>query len=136
MKKPCFTLLIVSASILGCSTPPPTSQDLAAANYGPYPQQYKALIANYLQATLREPGSAAISAVPAPVKAYAGVKHYTYGWATCMGVNAKNGYGGYTGANTYFFLFRDGSIAVVERAGATSTPFEIEYVTNLCKRLA
>jgi hypothetical protein len=122
-------------SLCACSSAPPRPQELSSANYGPYPQDYQQRIAAFMQANLRDPGSAMYTAPKPPVKAYAGMRNYTYGWATCMSVNAKNGFGGYTGANLYYFLFRDGSVALFERAGAGSSPFELDYVHDLCARL-
>jgi hypothetical protein len=34
-----------------------------------------------------------------------------FGFSVCAEINAKNSYGGYVGAQTYWFLFRDGKIA-------------------------
>jgi hypothetical protein len=126
--------LAIALPILGCSTPPPSPQELAAAEYGPYPAQYQAKIATYLQTTLKDPESARISTPFAPKKTFAGLNKPVYGWGTCMGVNAKNSFGGYTGTKIYFFLFRDGEISVVERAEDANS-FATEYVNNLCKRL-
>lgn len=130
-----LAFLAIALPILGCSTPPaPTPQELAAADYGPYPDQYQAKIASYLQVTLKDPESARISTPFKPVKTYAGLNAPQYGWGTCMGVNAKNSFGGYTGNKMYFFLFRNGEISMVERTEDANS-FNTEYVHKLCKRL-
>lgn len=135
MQKSRLTVIVAAVATGGCTSPPPTYQEIAAADFGSYPALYQGAIDSYLRSTLRDPGSAIISMPRAPVRTYAGVRVRTYGWGTCMSVNAKNGYGGYTGQNLYFFLFREGKIVVTERAGVGSSNFEVQYVNDLCKRL-
>lgn len=133
MKSRLLAVLTVLA-FQGCSTPPPTAQQLASADYGPFPHQFQVKLATYLQATLKDPDTAKLSAPIGPARTYAGLSAPVYGWGVCMGVNAKNSFGGYTGPKQYFFLFRNGEIAMVERAEGPSS-FETEYVQKLCKRL-
>lgn len=130
-----LTLLVVAASLIACSTPQPTAADLALADYGPYPDKYQLKIANYLRSTLKDPDSAKLTEPLAPAKTYAGLSQPVYGWGTCIGVNAKNSFGGYTGSNMYFFLFRNGEISMVERADNRPNSFDTEYVHKLCKQL-
>jgi hypothetical protein len=37
-------------------------------------------------------------------------RNATLGYSTCVDINAKNSYGGYTGAKRYWFLIRDGKV--------------------------
>jgi hypothetical protein len=34
----------------------------------------------------------------------------SYGWSVCATINAKNGYGGFTGAQVWWFFFQDGKV--------------------------
>jgi len=101
--------------LAGCASGP-TPAEIAAIDYGhPIDQQVaERQAAAYLGRILKDPGSAHVSFG----KVYQG--YYTsapiHGSKISAGymieamVNAKNSYGGYTGAKPYRFLFRDGKL--------------------------
>lgn len=104
---------LMVAGMAGCATAP-SEQDLASADYGkPMPQAVAEIFATgYLKQRLKDPESARIEwGTIAPGWVRDGV--FVRGGGTTVGyllpasVNAKNSYGGYVGARSYQFMFRD-----------------------------
>ncbi|WP_395406253.1 hypothetical protein ACHMW6_06160 [Pseudoduganella sp. UC29_106] len=103
-----FGVAVLIVAISGCASPP-TTQELALADYGPAPKNYKVTVTAHMQMLLKDPDSARYGFYIEPVKGYAG-RQRVFGWATCVMINAKNSFGGYTGAQQYFFLIRNDKI--------------------------
>lgn len=119
MKITLFLTALVFMS--GCSSArivPET--DPAKAEYGKAPADYEKQIREYWKATLKDPDSLKVNAMGKPVKAMAyGVEtsnHFydnysdvtftpIYGYRVCANYNAKNSYGGYSGASDAVFFF-------------------------------
>ena len=108
---------LAMALLAGCAAMP-TQQEIAALDYGtPVPDNYKTQISVYLQVTLKDPYSAHID-IQEPIKYWyqepllSGGKRHV-GWLVKVFVNAKNSFGGYTGSQTYGFLFRNDVIDVI-----------------------
>ena len=85
------------------------------ADYGEYPNNYKDLMIGWFQDNLRDPDSAKYSDFTTPHKEYIIITQnnapaVAYGYSACVSVNSKNGYGGYTGKQLYFFMFQNGQI--------------------------
>lgn len=109
------SILIASISLLlatGCaSVRAPTEAEMAVADYGAEPQHYLDSIHAYFNQTLKDPASIQYRLVTMPEHGYT---HFSnaftgrtlYGWLVRAEINAKNSYGGYTGFQTYQFLFR------------------------------
>lgn len=95
--------------ILGCATEPEKAP--SEIDYDDVPASYEAAIQNYFNETLKDPLSIQYREVTKPEKGYirapliTGGKK-TYGWLVRATINAKNSYGGYTGFQTYSFIFR------------------------------
>lgn len=85
--------------------------DTVNADYGPRPENYEALIKEWAEQNLKDPESARYGKISKPRKEFmvANLKP-SFGWSVCADINAKNSYGGYTGAITHWFLIRDGKI--------------------------
>lgn len=85
------------------------------ADYGPYPKEYKSIIEKYLSRILKDPDSVKISKISKPRKEHEidnqFTKSATYGYSTCVWLNAKNSYGGYTGEKVYWFLIRNNYVS-------------------------
>src|SRR5258708_4474940 len=107
-----LTLTVIVLILGGCA--PVVGAHLANTDPGPYPSNYKQLIAGYLLATLKDPSSAQIlsSSEPKPAQTYAGVQRggNVAVWKSCITYNAKNSFGAYTGMHSYTFSFRDGQL--------------------------
>lgn len=100
---------------LGCATGP-TSQEIASAEYGAPPVDYKSQIKKYFNQRLKEPESVRYGQFTEPTKGYsldADSGEWVFGYHVLVFVNAKNSYGGYTGEQGYSFLFRDGKMVEV-----------------------
>lgn len=106
----------VLVSLASCAAIP-TQEQIATADYGSYPDDYKAIIKSYLAASLFDPYSAVYSDWTEPVQGYAGdrLTGFAHGYSICVTVNAKNRFGAYVGARLYHFVLRNG--AVVKSTG-------------------
>lgn len=112
-----FSILAAIALWLGgCANIDPAA--LASADYGPFPDNYQELIKDHVGPQLKDPESARYRFTE-PVKGYIrkapiqGGKPANYGYVATVWVNAKNGFGGYTGEQGYRFLLKNG--VVMER---------------------
>lgn len=109
------TALAMSVSaIAGCAPRPPSQVEISSANYGQLPADYQSQIKNYFNTVLKDPESARYTFQPT-FKGYSqngslatNPGMATYGYVTPVLVNAKNSYGGYTGNQSYAFLFSGG----------------------------
>ncbi len=103
------TILTLAACLVlaGCAGPPaqstaegPTQEEIANAIYPPKPDYRKeALI--YFHNTLKDPASAVYDNWTLQ-HAWIATPPAGFGWIVHVSVNAKNSYGGYTGAEDYF----------------------------------
>lgn len=101
----------------------------ADADYGAYPDNYEQLIKEYLARSLKDPDSVRYTDFTKPRKEHAienaGLKQAIYGYSSCVLVNAKNSYGGYTGNHQYWFFIQNGKIV---RSSDTTTGLKIIYL--------
>ena len=100
----------------------PTEEELANADYGEKPTQYKEQIETYVKAILIDPESVQFTDYSTPKKDWlskfsglGSIKYY--GWLVCVDVNAKNRYGGYAGRKTYYFIFQGNNITHAKTDG-------------------
>lgn len=129
--KPIFAALAVTAALAGCSTAPATP----AGTPGAYPSQHHAIFSRHLAATLKDPATAQVRHVagPAPYAREAVLfAPALHGWASCYAVNAKNSFGGYTGAKSYIAVFRDGALVDVMIEDAHASIFTLAAMTRFC----
>lgn len=106
----CASLL--SVLLAGC-VHRPTPEQMASADYGSYPDNYKELIQQHFSKRLFDPYSAQYSDWRGPSSGYWSKPfggETLFGYRACVEVNAKNRMGGYTGSKQYFFMIRNGSI--------------------------
>jgi hypothetical protein len=118
MKKNRTFSMILSITILlflsGCSTTQVIPSK--SANYGPYPDNYKTMVYEYMETILVDPDSAKYKSMSEPVKAYTrkapilGGDVDVYGWYTRVCLNAKNSLGGYTGYKCRKLLIKYNSV--------------------------
>lgn len=112
MKK--LLLLLLTAVCLcsfGCaSMMPPSEADLAAADYGEYPEKYDQIIKDYCQTYLKEPETATYRFPKPPIKGYTSdVRGNTYGYRGDVWIKAKNSYDGFSD-DKYYYLIRNGKV--------------------------
>jgi hypothetical protein len=104
-----FSLLLVS----GCAGGPPPEIGPAlgpVTTIDPEPQ-----IRQKMDLILKDSGSAQYRRVGGPVPGRVQAPLITggrtsEGWGFCYLINAKNSYGGYTGYQPYYFIFRDNAL--------------------------
>lgn len=107
------SLLLLFVLLGGCATMP-SNQELREASSEPAPdrQAGTAMIENAVRSGLKDPDSATFEwpngFVFGSYKRLLGPLHT--GWITCGTVNAKNGYGGYTGKTAVIGVIRNGSV--------------------------
>ena len=127
-----LALLPIALMLASCAAGP-SPQQLAAADYGPMPADYQAMIKKYVDDRLRDPTAGAKYEFYKPLTkswfGFSGVGQY--GWATCVTVNAKNGYGGMTGPLPSYFFIRDG---LITQAVHSDTDGALK-VTELCSTI-
>lgn len=106
-------LLAGCAGPQGTATDSPVSSsvDMTGADHGPYPSNYEALVKQWAQSNLKDPESARYGKISRPRKEFMVVNlKPAFGYSVCADINSKNSYGGYAGAETFWFLVRDGRI--------------------------
>jgi hypothetical protein len=88
----------------------PTAQQLAAADPGPYPENYGHLIREAFKPLLFDPFSAQYE-FGTPEKGWTNRGgQIRYGWYFPGQVNAKNRFGGYVGYKPFGAVIRDGQV--------------------------
>jgi len=116
--KPSLLLLLFagvflqSCAMLGSRV---TAQELADADFGVYPENYKELVRENLYHTLIDPNSLMLEFTGLPYKGYCYAPTYVpkgehFGYGICLRVNAKNKMGGYTGWKDYVAYIRNGKV--------------------------
>lgn len=105
----------------------PTSDEIARIDYGPFPNDYRELVAAHLGRMLRDPESARVTYIKGPGRIWrrASIVGAEFsGWGICLEINAKNAYGGYVGATQYAAVIREGR--VIQFVGSSNTRETIE----------
>ena len=104
-----ISLFAAALAIAGCAAGP-TPAERAAADYGAYPADYQETVVRYMGRMLKDPDSARYEFPVTPIAAWRGGGSTDYGYAVCALINARNSYGGYTGARPSYFFIRNGVV--------------------------
>lgn len=110
-----FSLFILFLFITGCAIKP-TQQELESADYGNYPENYEGIIKSHMNTVLKDPYSAQYRFLNSPRKAWNGWGGTKFGYVVCVNINAKNGFGGYTGEKLYYFLLKN-NVVILDFGG-------------------
>ncbi len=106
-----FSIITVLIFLLYACAYTPTAEDLANADYGSYPNNYRPSIKNYAKKHLKDPDSAQwnFNSLPRQMwsKYFGGVR---YGYGVCTEINERDSLSGYKGFRTHFFLIKNGRI--------------------------
>lgn len=102
--------LLVSTLLAGCASAPMHADGrlVTLADAGPVPEDQAAIVQEVLARILKDPDSARVVIDRAPrrvVMSKIGFRPGGAGWELCPSVNAKNEFGGYTGARRVFILW-------------------------------
>uniref|UniRef100_UPI0035C67D96 hypothetical protein n=1 Tax=Serratia quinivorans TaxID=137545 RepID=UPI0035C67D96 len=85
--------------------------NLDTADVGSKPVNYKKIVEDAIRVELKDPESARFSNMTKPRKEVMVEKgNFVYGYSTCVYVNAKNSYGGYSGKQLYWAFLRDNQV--------------------------
>lgn len=85
--------------------------NLETADVGEKPKNYKELVQGTIKDALKDPDSAKFSDFsPLRKEVMVENRNFVYGYSTCVFVNAKNSYGGYTGKQLYWAFIRNGQV--------------------------
>ena len=110
------TKMILSlAAIVLTSCAAPSKQEVAAADYGPYPSNYRELVNAWIKRSMKDPYSVRDVQMGEPEKFWVaeapilGGKK-TYGYMIAVALNAKNSFGAYTGRQAYQLQIREGRV--------------------------
>lgn len=135
MKKILGTLFAVLL-VAGCATPI-SPKDIANADYGSPPKDYKKVIEKEIGTQLLDPYSAQYE-FSQPSKGYTKASplfgtSQVFGYKVCGTVNAKNRMGGYVGRVPFFTLFRNG-VLVTKLVGEAGGGLMNVNIENACTR--
>lgn len=113
-----LAIAIATASCAVFPSATPTRSQLEDADFGPEPsvEEAESIATEYLDAVLKDPGSKIVSFGDIERRWYhIGWRWspHRYAWGLPATVNAKNSYGGYTGAQGWIFYFRGQLIVAV-----------------------
>lgn len=107
----------------------PAQISAVGAGSAPSKDTMMPLLEQQVRATLKDPSSAQfnwpndfVAGAHQPLMAKP-----IYGWVTCGTVNAKNSYGGYTGAQAVLVVVRDGQVVFTEVDKGTGRPLIAGY---------
>src|SRR5437899_4517250 len=114
MRLPNRIVIVLGASLLfGCAQMiAPTSQQVAGADYGAFPSNYREIVNGWMRDTLYDPHSVVDLEIQPPVKWYVQAAPLmgggrTFGYLVKVKLNAKNRMGGYVGRKTMNLMIRD-----------------------------
>lgn len=89
--------------------------NLDTADTGKRPNNYQVLVENAIREILKDPESAKFSKFTNPRKeVMVENRNFVYGYSTCVFVNAKNSYGGYTGNQLYWAFIRNDKVLRIQ----------------------
>jgi len=110
MRRLVILLALLTVTTTGCAAMAARANDPNAN--GPYPDNYQQLVGVWFLTNLKDPYSAQVAWIKEPVRQWCGA-WAAPGWVVNVGINAKNSFGGYTGASAYDFCIRDGAVQYV-----------------------
>ena len=130
-----LTIFVVLLSFTGCaSIPRPTPEQLATAEYGNPPSDYKTITMQHISVFLIDPYSAIFSGWRGPSKGwYKNKKETFFGYRVCVFVNAKNRMGGYTGRKLFFVIIKDNHIIAYKNGNYRKGTMGEQWAYDRCK---
>lgn len=102
--------MLATMFVASCASASLGPEELANVEWGPYPEDFESRTKTYMDGKLKDPSSAKYRFENPPYKAYVrkapiqGGKPFAYGYMVDFWVNARNGFGGYTGDKFYRVL--------------------------------
>jgi hypothetical protein len=128
---------LTSVLLGGCSTDPPTREEVESVNYGPRPDNYEQIVRDYLRYRLTDPTSAIIEFKAGPTQLYQKdtfIRELQFGWAVCAMINDKNPRGAYEGFTPGVYYIRNGKV-MARNGGPDDSPLGAKYARDQCRKL-
>jgi hypothetical protein len=129
--------VIAGAILQGCQSPPLTSEQIAALDYGPRPENYQAIVRDYLRTRLNDPSFALIEFKAGPSRLYQKdtlSRERQYGWAVCATVNERDPRGVYMAPYPVVAYIRGGRVVAMD-GGGLERAAGLRYAGERCKEL-
>jgi hypothetical protein len=136
MKYAVTAVAFAGLSLFGCAAPTPEQRE--KADYGAYPSNYREIIKAEMAGKLKDPYSAQYNFIAGPTRFYKNGLlggQPVIGYGVCVGINAKNSFGGYVGQAQHFFVIRDGRV-VVEHGNSDPGSFDSGLANAFCEKIA
>lgn len=128
---------VAAACLLSACISAPSEEDIRNADYGPPPRNYQATIGQFLDGYLRDPMSAQVRYVAGPAQNWSNfMGDRVFGWGVCYSINARNAYGGYTGARLYYFIIRYDQVATEFHDSGESVDIGRSIAQSACAEIA
>ena len=133
-----FTATVLAVvSLIGCQSPQPTREQIAALDYGPRPDNYEKIIRDYLSNRLVEPDFALVEFKAGPKPLYQKdtvFRDWQYGWAVCVTINDRDRRGAYEGVYPMVLYIRDGKVVAANGDGLERAA-GVRYAHAQCREL-
>jgi len=129
--------LIALALLPGCQSQPLTSEQIAALDYGPRPENYRQIVRDYLDSRLNDPRFAVVEFKAGPAPLYQRdtlSRERQYGWAVCVMVNERDPRGAYLGFRPLVVYIRAGKVVALD-GGGLEWAAGLRYAHAQCSRL-
>jgi hypothetical protein len=130
-------LWIALAALAGCQSAPLSSEQIAALDYGPRPEDYEKIVRSYLRTRLSEPNFALIEfrAGPAPLYQRDTLsRKREHGWAVCVTISDRDPRGAYDGPYPMVVYIRGGQVVAAD-GGGLERAAGLRYAHAQCKQL-
>jgi hypothetical protein len=128
---------VALVALAGCQSAPLSSEQIAALDYGPRPDDYEKIVLGYLRKRLNEPDYAVIElrAGPAPLYQRDTLwREREHGWAVCVTINERDPRGAYTGSYPMVVYIREGRVVAAD-GGTLERAAGLRYAHAQCKQL-
>jgi len=129
--------LVALALLTACQSPPFTAEQIAALDYGPRPDNYEAIVRDYLRARLNDPSFALIEFKAGPAPLYQRdtlSRKREYGWGVCAMVSEREVRGGYTASYPVVVYIRGGRVVALD-GSSLERAAGLRYAHAQCSRL-
>jgi hypothetical protein len=131
MKKLLYCCCYLAANI--CSGCAAINQPPGTVNYGPYPERYRAIIADYMTPFLHDPASATYQNWRGPAQGFLTTgSGIVYGYRVCADLDFRNKLGAYGGSHNYLFMISNNRV-VVHEGGHKAGSVEAEMLSRICR---
>ena len=129
-----FTIILLLLGC-GCAALQPAQPPPAASAYGPFPEQYRRLVTDYMAPFLLNPESSSYTNWQGPGRGFVTTATgIFYGYRVCTSLDFRNRAGVYTGGRTYLFLISNDRVVLHEGGHPAGTP-EADLLARVCNDL-